>query len=209
MPIVGPDLSQKIEEGLAPWNGVELTPFCEAIGNGLALATIGQLGFATDDVGAQPGAGVGQGTGIVGMDPTSMADVIFQVGQGFWSGSQNNGPGVEWRGFCDKISAVIVSYLAAEADLLSQHTPIFVGNGSVNSYFGLVPQTVAQQIVAQGPPAWAAWRFPELALAVATGYVTEITTHSPGSSVTIGGAFAGPVPPGPVPGNGSGVGIVL
>jgi hypothetical protein len=205
MAIVGPALSSNIETALFPWNGVQLTPFSQAIGNGIAIGTIGVLQFVTKDVGVKPGVGVGKGTGIVGMDSSKMSQVIFDTGQDAWKAFQNNGPGVEWKIFCDKVSKAIVKYMEANADLVSTHGPIFVGNGQVASYSGLTPGGVAGSIVAEAPAPWAKARFPELALAVATGYVTEITGHSPGSSVVIAGSPTGEVSGG----NGSGAGQVL
>jgi hypothetical protein len=203
--LVGPDLSDKIKAALTPWNGVQIDPFCQALGNGLVLATSGQLSFTTKDSGAVPGAGAGTGKGIKGLDSAKMSKVIFDTGQGFWSAFQRDGAGVEWKGFCDKLSKAITEYLKAEADLVSTHAPVFAGSGQVLKYFGLVPDGVSGIIVAQGPPGWAAARFPELALAVATGYVTEITGHTPSDFVAIAGSPAAP----PASGSGAGAGKVL
>lgn len=205
MPIVGPALSAAIQAQLAPWNGKQLTAFCQAIGNGIVLATAGKLQFETSDVGGVAGSGVGTGKGVLGLNPKNMSSVIYAKGQEFWAPDQRDGPGVEWQGFCDKVSLAIVTYLAAEADLLSQHSPVFAGAGVVTKYSGLTPDAVAGSIVGQAPAGWAKAKMPELALAVGTGYVTELESHSPASTVTIAGSPAGP----PSGGSGSGKGVVL
>lgn len=207
MALSGPGLASEIETALQgiTWNGVQLNAFSQAIGLGVVTPVSGLLTFTTTDNGTVPGSGTGTGSGITGLDVTNIADLMFDTGQTFWAPSQNNGPGVQWRLFCDTVSQTIVDHFANNAELTSTHSPVFVGTGDVTAYAGVLPPVMAASIVSFAPPTWAAARFPELAQAVALGVMTEILTHSPADSVTIVGSPSGT----PVPGAGTGTGIVL
>lgn len=204
MPLSGSGLASEIQTALAPYNGTQFAPFCNAIGMGIVLATSGILTFTTSDVGTVPGVGVGTGTGIAGLVTSNIQTQMYNKGQSFWSSFQNNGPGVEWSNVCAKIALAVKTHFAANATLTSTHTPVFAGVGTVLSYAGVTIPAMKAAIVAQAPGSWASARFPELAEAVATGVVLELTTHSPTDIVTITGSPIGI----PVPGAGSGAGIV-
>lgn len=200
----GQQLATELMAGLAPWNGVQLMPFCTAIGVGVVKNLTENLKFTTADVGTVPGFGMGTATGIKGLNNALMAQLMFARGQGFWAPFQNNGPGVEWLLFCQKCSLVVKTHLMANALLSSKHPAVFAGSGKVTVYSGITIEAMSADIVSSGPPAWAKERFPELATAVATGIVTEILQHSPVDSVAIAGAPAGV----PVGGAGAGQGTV-
>ena len=208
MALVGSALSSAIQAALSPWNGNQLAPFSSAIGNGIVTALSGQLTFTTADTGTTPGAGVGIGTGITGMNISNISSLIQSTGNTAWAPYQNNGPGVEWAGFCTKIANAINTYVKANATLTSTDTPVFLGTGTVLHYAGVSAAAVKSAIVAAAPSRWASTQFPNLANAVATGLMTELLGHSPTDTVTITGSFTGPTPPGPIPGAGSGSGIV-
>lgn len=206
MALSGSGLSSEIKTALQGigWSGTQLTVFSDAIGQGIVLATSGVLSFNTSDSGTIPGDGIGAGVGIIGMSDSSMSSVMYSTGQGFWSSFQNNGPGVEWQNFCDVVSEAIVLHFTTNATLTSTHNPVFAGTGTVVSYSGLAIPDMTSAIVAQAPASWASARFPELAEAVATGVITEILGHAPADFVVISGSPSGA----PVPGAGSGTGVV-
>lgn len=204
MPLSGPGLASEIQTALTPYNGTQFAPFCTAIGMGIVLATSGMLTFTTADVGTVPGVGAGVGTGITGLVSANIQTQMYNKGQSFWASLQTGGPGTEWMNICTKIALVVKTHFAMNATLTSAHAPVFLGVGTVLSYAGVTIPAMKAAIVAQAPGAWAAARFPELAEAVATGVVLELTTHSPTDTVTITGSPTGI----PVPGAGSGAGIV-
>jgi hypothetical protein len=206
MALSGSALSALIQSELSAkgFTGVQLTTFSQALGNGIVNGTSGILTFVTADVGTIPGTGVGTGTGILGLSEASIASLIYSTGQGFWSSFQNNGPGIKWQDLCDAIAKATVTHFSSDALLTSAHTPVFVGVGTVVSYSGVTISGMKSTIEAATPPSWLGWRMPELAEAVSTGIVTELLSHSPASTVVISGVPSGP----PVPGSGSGAGVV-
>lgn len=204
MPLAGPLLSQEIEAALAPWNGVQLKTFSLALGGGIVLALTGKLQFQTMDVGTGAGVGAGMGMGVSGLQNAQMSGLMYDKGQGWWSAHQKDGPGVEWKIFCDKISLAVKNHLAKNAQLISNHGPVALGVGKVQRYFGVTPVEMTAAIVGLAPQ-WAAARFPELADAVATGVMGGILQHSPKDQVQIVGAPAGI----PVPAAGAGIGKVI
>lgn len=201
--INGALLTQEFKTAFASWNGEQFDPFCLALGSGIALSLSGQLQFTTVDIGLTPGAGAGTGTGI-DLPPSSISQLTFAKGQAIWAPFQRDGPGLEWKGFCDKMAAAVAAHLKKNAQLMSVDAPVFLGNGQVIKYFGVSIQQMTSLIVLQGPPTWAEARFPELAEAVSTGIITALITDDPKESVSIvgGGAL-------PVPGAGVGNGTVL
>lgn len=205
MALSGAALSGLIQTELAGkgFTGVELTPFSNALGNGIVNATTGILMFTTTDTGTIPGTGTGSGTGVLGLNMSNISSLSFTTGQGFWSAFQNNGPGIKWQDLCDAVATAVVAHFAT-ATLTSTHTPVFAGTGIVTAYSGVTVPAMKAAIVAAAPGSWAAWRMPELAEAIATGVVTELLSHTPASTVTITGSPAGV----PVPGAGTGSGVV-
>lgn len=206
MALSGPALSGLIQAQLASkgFTGVQLTPFSNALGNGIVNATTGILMFTTADTGTIPGTGSGSGTGVLGLNMANISSLAFTTGQGFWSSFQNNGPGIKWQDLCDAVATAVVAHFTSDATLTSTHAPVFSGTGMVVAYSGVTVPAMKAAIVAAAPGSWAAWRMPELAEAIATGVVTELLSHTPASTVTISGSPAGV----PVPGAGSGSGVV-
>jgi hypothetical protein len=205
MPLSGSGLTSELESALSQYSsGTEFNVFCSALGNGIVNACSGIIMFTTADVGTIPGIGVGAGTGITGLVAANIQSQMYNTGQGFWSPFQNNGPGVEWANICSKVASTVKAHFAANATLTSNHTPVYVGVGTVVSYTGVTISGMKAAIVAASPGSWASYRMPELAEAVATGVVTEILSHSPTDTVTITGTPIGM----PSPGTGSGSGVV-
>lgn len=203
----GSVLSLAINASLsAGWHGTQLTPFCNALGMGIVTALKGQLTFTTVDVGLVAGAGpaAGIGAGIKGMVPANIQTTMYNAGQASWSAFQRDGPGVQWMTFCMKVSTAVNLHLKTTSILTSTHAPVYLGSGTVQSYSGVTASQVQAAILAAAPPSWAAHRFSELALAVATGLMTEILGHSPTDTVTITGSPSGT----PASGAGVGSGIV-
>lgn len=206
MALSGSTLSSLIQANLAGkgFTGVQLTAFSNGLGNGIVNGTTGLLLFTTADVGTIPGTGTGSGTGVLGLSQANISSLAYTTGQGFWSSFQNNGPGIKWQDLCDAVAAAVVTHFSAAATLTSTHSPVFAGTGSVVAYSGVTVPVMKGTIVAASPGSWATWRMPELAEAIATGVVTELLSHAPASTVTISGSPAGV----PVPGGGSGSGVV-
>lgn len=197
-------LSTQIQAALAPWNGTQLQLFSSALGNGICTSLIGKLQFKTQDIGTVPGFGTGNGLGIKGLVPPLMAQIMFAKGQAAWAAKQNNGPGVEWMIFCTKVSTAVATHLATLAITKSTHPAVFAGIGKITEYKGVTADDMSSAIVAAAPGSWAKARFPELALAVATGVMTNVLGHTPVDVQAIAGAPAGI----PVPGGGNGNGVV-
>lgn len=206
MALSGSALSGLIQAQLAGkgFTGVQLTPFANALGNGIVNGTTGLLMFTTADVGTIPGTGSGSGTGVIGLNMANIANLAFATGQGFWAADQNNGPGIKWQDLCDAVATAVVAHFSSAATLTSTHAPVFSGVGTVVAYSGVTVPVMKAAIVAAAPGSWAAWKMPELAEAIATGVVTELLSHAPASTVTISGSPSGI----PVPGAGSGSGVV-
>lgn len=197
-------LSVQIQAALAPWNGKQFQPFCSALGNGICTAIIGKLKFETQDLGLVAGAGKGTGLGIKGLNPAQISQLMYSKGQDAWSSQQRDGPGVEWLLFCTKVSTAVVAHFATTAIANSIHTPVAVGTGKVTKYSGVTADDMAGEIVSAAPSDWAKARFPELAMAVATGIMTNVLGHTPVDVQVIAGSPAGI----PVPGSGKGQGTI-
>jgi len=206
MALSGSALSGLIQSELSGkgFTGVQLTPFCNALGNGIVDATTGILTFTTTDTGTIPGTGTGSGTGVLGLSESNISSLAYNTGQGFWASFQNNGPGIKWQDVCDAVATAVVAHFTSAATLTSTHSPVFAGTGLVTAYAGVAIPAMKATIVAAAPGSWASWRMPELAEAIATGVVTELLSHTPASAVTITGSPAGI----PVPGAGTGSGVV-
>lgn len=203
MALSGAVLSGLIQTNLTAkgFTGTELTNISNAIGNGIITASA-TLTFVTADLGTILGTGIGVGTppGIKGMLSTNISGDIFNTGQGFWSAQQNNGPGIKFQDFCDAVGDAVISHFSIAATLASVHTTVLSGTGTVTVYTGVTIPTMKSAIVAAAPGSWAAAKFPELAEAVATGVVNELTGHTPIDIVIIGAGT-----PGAVPGIGTGI----
>lgn len=206
MALSGSALSGLIQANLSSkgFTGTQLVPFCNALGNGIVDGTTGLLMFTTADTGTIPGTGSGTGTGVLGLSNANISSIAYTTGQGFWSSFQNNGPGIKWQDLCDAVADAVVTHFSSAATLTSTHSPVFAGTGMVTAYSGVSVPVMKGTIVAASPPSWAAHRMPELAEAIATGVVTELLSHSPASTVAISGSPSGT----PVPGAGSGSGVV-
>lgn len=204
MALSGSVLSNLIKSELQPeFNGTQLDNFCNALGNGIITSVTGFLTFTTSDLGLPLGSGTGIGSGILGLSNSTISADIFSKGQTFWSAYQNDGPGKKWEDICNAVGISVKSHFSSAAILTSVHTPVLNGTGTVITYSGVTISAMKTAIVNAAPSSWSApgARFPELAEAVATGVVTELTGHIPVDIIIIGAGAAGPTV-------GTGTGIV-
>jgi hypothetical protein len=176
-------------------NGSNRTLFCNKVAKGIVMSIVGKS-FSTNDVGTTPGSGTGTGTGITGLVSSLMVSSAIAV---------LPSTGVNANKLFTAIMNAVVSHLASAAELNSTHSPVYTGTGTIviGSITVSIPE-MANNIKAQLLGAGAIGvNLTILCTAIATGIVTGILTGGTGS-VTI----TGDAPPSPVPGTGTGSGII-
>lgn len=182
--------------------GSRLMDFTDAVGNGSQTHIVGKS-FTTTDTGSVPGVGTGTGVGIVGIDPMLVSTTIFATALGLFGQF-----GARLQDCCDALGQNIVDQMAL-ADLASNHTPVFAGAGVVD--VGSIPVVDAGwggDIETEGDGSgFIGSQWPNFALAIGTGFAAGVIAGGTGN-VTISGSFGGSVPPGPVPGAGTGSGTI-
>lgn len=184
------------------FNGSKLSILTDVVGNGSALHVIGKP-FSTVDVGSIPGIGVGVGVGVSGLSASAISSDIFSNCVSTFGQS-----GAKLKDFCDAMAASCVAQMAL-ATLTSNHTPVFLGSGTVTvGSIGVVPAGWGSSIAGLGSAAgfvgsqWTNW-----ANAIGKGHANGVKNTGTGT-VTIAGSFTGSIPPGPLPGAGSGSGVI-
>lgn len=173
--------------------GANRLVFANAVAAGIVMSIVGKS-FATIDVGTIPGAGIGSGTGLTGLISGTMTTTAVGL---------LPTTGVNAMPMMNAIMNAVVSHMSA-ASLASTHTPVFAGSGTIvpGSIPVLAPE-LASNIEAQLTSAGAngsnkAILSAAIAGGVAIGFITATGT------VTISGSPAGI----PVPGGGSGTGVI-
>lgn len=181
--------------------GPKLMSFCQTFGNGSQMSIVGKA-FTTTDAGSIPGAGVGVGTGITGLVASAIQGSIVS------HGTSKNFKGPKFPDFAEAIGKTIETEMA-QATLSSTHTPVFVGAGTVDKgSYTVTDSEWAGNIQTLGSAAgFLGPKWPDFCEVVGKGIVLGGFKNATGA-VTISGTFAGPVPPGPVPGAGVGTGVV-
>lgn len=204
MPLIGAAWGSDLMGRLsgAGFVGSKLSVLTNAVGNGSVLHVVGKS-FATVDVGLIPGIGVGVGVGVTALSASAISAEIFSECVSTFGQS-----GSKLKDFCDAMAASCVAQMAL-ATLTSNHTPVFSGAGTVTvGSIGVVPAGWGSSIQGLGAAAglvgsqWANW-----ATAIGKGHGNGVKNTGTGT-VTIAGSFTGSVPPGPLPGGGSGSGII-
>jgi len=175
--------------------GVNRTVFSNKVAKGIVMSTVGKS-FTTADVGLTPGAGVGTGTGITGLDSMAMTSAALAV---MTSEGDNAQP------LMVAIMDAVKTHFSAAADLSSIDSPVYLGTGLiVVGSIGVVISEMKGNIKTQLQGAGAnGSNLDNLCLAIATGVVSNILAAGTGT-LTITGA----APPLPVPGAGSGTGLI-
>lgn len=177
------------------FDGARTHDFTDAVGLGSALHLIGKP-FTTVDVGLTPGAGVGTGTGISGLDAFTIGDQIFSNCVEAFGQS-----GSVLLDFCRIIGASCVSQMGT-ATLTSTHAPVYLGQGSINAGTVIViPQLWGLSILTQGASLQGS-QWPNFANAIGMGMGTNVLNSGSGTVDIVGGG--GP----PVLGAGVGAGTI-
>lgn len=179
-------------------NGSHLQKFCDAVGLGSAGHVVGKT-FATVDVGTVPGAGVGSGVGVVAIVGASISSKIYG-----YSVAAFGQAGTYLQKVCDAIGQTCVSQMAL-ATLTSSHAPVFAGAGTITpGSISVVPSGWGGLINSQGSGLGFVGTFwPQFADAIGKGQGEEVMAVGTGV-VAIAGSPTGL----PVPGGGSGTGVI-
>lgn len=201
MPIVGAAGSGNMAGTLggAGFTGPDLMNLTDACGNGTESHLVGKF-FATIDTGLIPGIGMGTGTGLMGIVGAMISATAFAMAAGSFGQS---GPNL--MDLTDAFGDMVV-FMASQATLMSNHTPVFQGAGIVTP--GSIPVVGSgwgSDIEGQAG-SFSGGNWPDLASALGAGGAAGFATAT--GNVTISGTFTGPTPPGPLPGAGSGMGTI-
>jgi hypothetical protein len=197
MSLQGEVLGTLIQDHLkaAGAKGSNMSKFCSAIGNGIVLATVGKS-FMTIDTGTVPGVGSGTGVGIVGLSSDSMTNRAL---------AKMKTKGKNAKKTMDAIMSATLEHYGS-ALLQSTHTPVFAGIGNIQvGSIGLVLQEMTDSIDQSLQQAGAKGKNRKnFCIAVATGIVEEVIEFGTGTVVIVGS----PASPTPVPGVGTGAGVI-
>ena len=196
MPITGALMNSTMMANLASAGmaGMNLPVMVTAIAQGSSLSILGKP-FSTKYTGSMTGPGVGTGVGLI-LPAAVIANEVYA--QALSSGLA----GEKLKVVCDAIGSGLEAELKL-ALLSSTHTPVCIGSGIVDpATIGVVPSSWATMVQTLG--AFAGSKWPDFAKAVGNGCASAMKKSS--GTVTIVGA---PVtPPGPVPGSGTGAGVI-
>ena len=172
--------------------GERLDDFCLMIGQGSVASLVG-LSFQTIDTGLTPGAGVGTGTGILGvLEPIVFANIMSNM---------SSYSGEKLSIVVNAISHGLVTELS-NATLTSTHTPVHTGTGiivlgSIMPIGSVWGNNIFLQGTSLGFTGEELYNFSH---AIGSGCAMSFTTAT--GQVTIGGSG------GNVPGSGTGVGVI-
>ena len=165
---------------------------CNAIGNGIAIKSLGRIKAITKDKGIAGaplviGAGLGKGIFIdAGWFSENLYNKIREVFQNHpppWPGSGN---GVFLKAWTDGVADSIALHYKTAWQIVSTHANVYLGTAEVRKgkMNGLIVPEIASEIIKQGPnlkgPDW-----PKFALAVAEIYVKAIHFHSTTGKIKI------------------------
>lgn len=177
--------------------GSRLHDFTDAVGPGSATHVIGKP-FTTLDVGTVPGNGVGTGVGIIGFAPSQIASLIFSFCQsaGFL--------GSKLQDVCDACGQAASAELAL-ASLSSIDAPVFLGVGNiVPGSIGVDGSAWGSSIQSIGSGEnFVGSKWPDFAQALGKGHALPVQSTGTGI-LAITGSPSGV----PVPGSGSGTGVI-
>jgi hypothetical protein len=178
--------------------GSALPKFTTAVGDGCALEVIGKS-FTTVDVGTVPGAGIGTGTGITGLNAATMSNEIFAMCVSLFGQE-----GTKLKDTCDAIAATCVAQLG-NATLMSVDAPVVLGVGTITvGSITVDPSSWSSLITTQGDAAgFLGAQWPTWAMAIGSGQSQEVLAAGTGTLV-----IAGPTPGSPAPGGGAGTGTI-
>ncbi len=184
------------------FTGSRLMDFTDAVGIGSVNHVVGKT-FTTTDTGLVPGIGTGTGVGVTGLSSAAISSAVFSLAVGFFGQA-----GARLQDICDSIGDICVAQMAL-ATLTSNHTPVFSGSGVVDvGSISVVPSGWAGSVNSEGAGnGFIGSQWPNFATAIGQGQASQVIATGTGN-VTISGTFTGSTPPGPVPGSGSGAGVI-
>jgi hypothetical protein len=184
------------------FQGQRLIEFTDAVGFGSVSHIVGKS-FTTTDIGSITGLGIGTGTGIVGLISSFISDNIFNLCQSAFGQS-----GSRLRDITDALAQALITELNL-ATLTSQHTPVFLGSGTIDiGSIGVIGGPWGTSIESEGSGhGFQGIHWGNFASAIGEGQAQGVLNSGTGN-LTIVGSFAGATPPGPLPGAGIGTGVI-
>ncbi|GEM_PF-3029332 len=201
MPFLGPSMSATLMSQMASQGMVGPAGkfFADACGIG-AMMTVIAKPFTTADTGTITGVGVGTGTGLI-LIPTLISSIVLA------QAAQLALIGPRMPSLASAYGQALTME-AAKITLSSVHSIVFLGVGIVvPASIPIIDMEWERNVFSLGTafgfigPQW-----PSLAKAIAKG--SAIGFKPAVGQVTITGTFTGPTPPGPIPGAGTGSGVI-
>lgn len=196
MPLSSNILSGLIKSNLAAVgaNGSNLSIFCDAVAKGIVESIVGKA-FATLDTGTVPGIGTGVGIGILGLSSPIMKSTALSL---------MDSKGVNADKLMQAIMDATVTHLSV-ATLMSNDTPVFLGTGivvvgSIAVMTGEMSGNIDSELQNVGAKGV---NRTKLATAIGTGVASNILSSGTGTLIITGSPIGTPVP-----GSGSGIGII-
>lgn len=182
------------------FTGKQVKVFCKAVSTG-SVAGIKGKPFIATGIGMMPGIGKAQGNGVIGIIAALVKTAI--IGECAQAGLI----GTAVPDVADAIAQTLVTQMKT-AKLTAITPPLFNGNAFIiPGSIIVIPQLISLGIMAAGAssgfigPQWASF-----ANAIGNGTQKGFLTAT--GKLKVSGQFAGPVPPGPIPGAGVGPGIL-
>jgi len=185
VPILGPKIASSIQAAMtaAGNTGVNVPALALALGNG-AAQTLVLKSFQTADTGTQPGVGIGTGIGIQGVSASLVSQSIQAA---FLQEFGSLGPSIP--GIAEAISQALEQELAT-ATLTSNHSPCFVGQGTILPGSILITSSEWGSTTLAAGPTFLGSDWPRFANAVGRGCAQCFTTAT--GQVTITGSPTSP-----------------
>lgn len=181
------------------FDGDSLLDLCSAIASGSVFHVVGKS-FATVDAGSVPGTGAGTGIGVTGLLVANLASAIYAEAV-----SRFGQAGDSLQDLCDSIADVCVEQLGL-ATLVSSHSPVFAGSGTVTvGSIPVVGSGWSSAIDSEGAGVgFEGVSWPDMAASIGISQADEVTARGTGTVAITGSATGGPV----VPGTGAGTGVI-
>lgn len=175
--------------------GISFIEFTLGIATGVINGTVGST-FTTVDTGQISNPGNGLGTGITGLNQTTLSSLIYNNCYAGW-----NSAGVQLLNITDGIAESVVTHFGS-ATLTSTHSPVWQGTGVVSFSSSSMSSTVMASGI-QSATTFIGTYWASLSTYIASAIVTHVKSNGSGS-VTITGT-----PPGsPTSGSGTGSGTI-
>jgi len=176
-------------------NGISFIEFTTGIATGVINGTVGST-FTTVDTGQISNPGIGSGTGITGLDQTTLSNLIFNNCYVGWDSA-----GVQLLNITDGIAESVVTHFGS-ATLTSTHSPVWQGTGIVSFTSSSMSHTVMSSGI-QSATTFIGTHWASFSTYIASAIVTYVKSNGSGSVIITG------TPPGsPTSGSGTGSGTI-